>query len=261
MVSHNDMTSSLHISVVVDYSMFPGKRFEDLSVRTEPSNRPSQTQVAGSGVEQVTGADDHSDTTTYAPDCGPETDEGLDTCQQLRLEVKRPLTETKEELWRATHGLGREIREMMQEMGQEIQHGVEREMREMQQGMGLEMSDMRHDVGREIREMQRENGAFRLEMCEMQKKMGREISKMQEMRRETSEMQKEMSEMQQKVQDISTTALHAVMSNLSSASGRSAEEGLQDVTTHLTDTGTIVFLTRLLHMFFSINAQIKYNNN
>ena len=265
-------------SVMVDYRMFPVKRAEDQSVSTEESSRPSQTQVAGSGVEQVTGTDDHSDTATYAADCGLE---NLDTSQQQRLEVKRPLTETKEELWREMHGLGREIREMM--------HGVGREI---QQGIGREMSVMRHDVVREMQEMQRENGAslqemrqemcemqkgMREEMCEMQKEMGPEISEMQMMRRETSAMQKEMgremsemqkgmreetnemqkgmreemsemqkgmreemSEMLQKVQDISTTASHAVISNLTSASGRSTEEGLQDVITHLTDTGTIV---------------------
>ena len=247
MVSHNDTVSSLHRSVVVAYRMFPLKRSEDQAVRTEVSSRPSQTQVAGSGVEQVAGADDHSDTTTYAPDCGPETEESLDTCQLLRLEMKRTLIETKEEMWRETPGLRREIRDMMLGMG-----------REMQQEMGREMSDMRHDVGREIREMQRENGAFRLEMrqemCEMQK-MGRETSELQkEMGRDVTEMQKEMreemSDMQQKVQDISTTASHAVISNLTSVSGRSTEEDLQDVTTHITDTGTTVFLACVTHVIF-----------
>ena len=193
--------------------MFPLKRSEDQSVTTEVSNRPSQTHVAGSGVEQVTGTDDHSNTATYAADCGPATDESLDTSQLQRLE-------TKQEKWRETHGLGLEIREMMQGMGRE----------------------MRQDMGREIRDMRRENGALRLEM-----------------RQEMCEMQKEMSEMQLKVQDIATTASYAVISNLATASGRSTEEGLHDVTTQLTDTGTILFLSGLLHMLFFINAQIKYN--
>ena len=227
--------------------MFPLKRFEDQSVkdrRTEVSSRPSQTQVAASGVEQVTGADDHSDTATYVPDCGPETDEGLETSQLLRLEIKRTLTETKEEMWRETHGLGREIREMMQGMGREMREmhqGMEREMREMQQGIGRELSDLRQDMGCAIQEMQQGMGR---EMSKMQKEVGREMIEMQK------EMREEMSEMLQKDQDISTTASHAVISNLTSASGRSTEERLQDVTTHLTDTGTNVFFNRLLHVIF-----------
>ena len=70
-------------------------------------------------------------------------------------------------------------------------------------------------------------------MIEMQKEMGQEKSEMKK------EMGREMSEMQQKVQDISMTASHAVISNLTSASGRSTEQGLQDVTTRL--IGTIFF--------------------
>ena len=177
--------------------MFPLKRSEDQSVTTEVSNRPSQTHVAGSGVEQVTGADDHSDTATYAADCGPDTAESLDTSQQQRLE-------TKQEKWRETHGLGLEIREMMQGMG------------------------------REMREMRRENDALRVEM-----------------RQEMCEMQKEMSEMQLKVQDTATTASYAVISNLATTSGRSTEEGLHDVTTQLTDTGTILFFELFVtHVIF-----------
>ena len=86
-VSHNDMISSLHIYAVVDYRMFSIKQSEDESVSTEMSSRPSQTQIAGSGVEQVTGADDHSDTATCAEYCGPETGESLDTSQLQRLET------------------------------------------------------------------------------------------------------------------------------------------------------------------------------
>ena len=257
-VSHNDMISSLHAYVVLDYRMFPLKRSsEDQSVSTEMSSRPPQTQVAWSGVEQVTGADDHSDTATYAADCAPDTGESLDTSQlQTRLE-------TKQDKLRETHGLGLEIREMMQGMGREI--------REMRQDIGREMNDMRQDIGREMGEMRRDNGAMRLEICDVQKEMGREMNEMKkEMGREMSELQKvigremsmvqkEMSEMQQKVLDNSTTTSHAVISKLTSASGRSTEEDLKDVTTHLTDTGTIVVLSGLLHMLFSINAQIKYN--
>ena len=178
------MISSLHRSVVDDYRMFPLKRSDDQSVNTEVSSRPSLILVAGSGVEQVTGSDDHSDTATYAADCGPETDESLDTSQLQRLD-------TKQDKWAETHGLGMEIREMM---------------------LGM---------GREIREMRRENGALRLEM-----------------RQEICEIHKEMSEMQHRFQDISTTASRAVICNLAYASGRSTEEDLKDVTTHLTDTGT-----------------------
>ena len=206
--------------------MFPLKRSQDQDVRTEVSSRPSQTQVAGSGVEQVTGADDHSDTATCAPDCDLETDESLNTSQ---LEVKGTLIETKEEVWRATHGLGLEIREMME--------GMEREMRKMQQGMGREISDLRQDMGREIRGM-------RQEICGMQKEMGMEMSEMQK------EMGREMNEMQQKIRDISTTASHANISNMTSASGRSTEEGLQYMTTHLTGTRTILFLNVFIHVIY-----------
>ena len=57
--------------------MFPLNRSEDQDVRTEVSSRPSQTQIE-SEVEQVIGADDHSDTATNTADCGPDTDEGLE---------------------------------------------------------------------------------------------------------------------------------------------------------------------------------------
>ena len=186
-VFHNDMISSLHAYVVLDYRMFPLKRSEDQSVSTEVSSRPSQTQVAGCGMEQVTGADDHSDTYTCAADCGADTDDNRDTSQRQKLE-------TKQEKWRETHGLGLEIREMMQGMGREMQ------------------------------EMRRDNGALRLEM-----------------RQEILEMQKEMNKMQQKVLDISTTASHAVICTLTSGSGRSIKEDLQDVTTHVTDIGKLNF--------------------
>jgi len=272
---------------VVDYRMFPLKRSEDQSVTTEVSSRPSQTQVAGSGVEQVTGADDHSDTATYAADCGPETDETLDTSQLQKLE-------TKQDKLRETHGLGLEIRDMMQGMGREMQQvigremsdmrqNMGREMREMQEGMGLKISDMRGDIGREMREMRKEMGRemsemqkemgremsemqkemgremsemrkemgremsemqkeMGREMSEMQKEMGREMSEMQkEMGREMSEMQKEMSEVQQKFHDIFPTVSRAGTGTLAYVLGRSTEEDLKDVTTHLTGTGTIVF--------------------
>ena len=89
------------------------------------------------------------------------------------------------------------------------------------------MSEMQKEMGREMSEMQKEMGR---EMSEMQKEMGREMS----------EMQMEMCEMQHKFHDISPTVSHAVIGNLASALGPSTEDDLQDVTTHLTHTGTIV---------------------
>jgi len=209
------------------------KRSEDEDVRTEVSSRLSQTQVE-SEVAQVIVANDHSDTATNAADCGPDTDEGLEACEPLRLKMERPLIETKQEMRREVHGLGMEIGEILQEMGREMRdmrYDMGSEMRAMQQGMS-DMERKNGEMGQKIlREMRHETGALKLEMRQ-------EMSEMQK------EMKREISEMQQKMQDVSMTASHADVINLATAasdSGRSKEKVLQDMTADITYAGNIVF--------------------